>query len=45
MKILAINGSARKDSIILASPVYSGNVSANLQAILERIGVVCDMNK
>ncbi len=45
MKILAINGSARKDGIILASPVYSGNVSANLQTILERIGVICDMNK
>lgn len=33
------------DGIILASPVYAGNVSANMQAILERIGVVCDMNK
>lgn len=33
------------DGIILASPVYAGNVSSSMQAILERTGVVCDMNK
>jgi multimeric flavodoxin WrbA len=32
------------DGIILASPVYSANISANMQAILERASVVCDMN-
>ena len=33
------------DGIILASPVYTGNISATLQAVLERAAVVCDMNK
>ncbi len=32
------------DAIILASPVYTANVSANMQAFLERAAVVCDMN-
>lgn len=33
------------DGIILGSPVYSANVSANMQAFLERAAVVCDMNE
>lgn len=32
------------DGIILASPVYSANVSASMQALLERAAVVCDLN-
>ena len=32
------------DGIILGSSVYSANVSANMQAFLERAAVVCDMN-
>lgn len=32
------------DGIILGSPVYSANVTANMQAFLERAAVVCDMN-
>ena len=28
----------------MGSPVYSANVSANMQAFLERSAVVCDMN-
>lgn len=32
------------DGILLASPVYSGNISANMQAVIERAAVVCDMN-
>lgn len=32
------------DGIILGSPVYCANVSANMQAILERAAVVADMN-
>lgn len=32
------------DGIVLGSPVYSANVSANMQAFLERAAVVCDMN-
>lgn len=32
------------DGILLGSPVYSANVSANMQAFLERASVVCDMN-
>jgi len=32
------------DGMILASPVYSANISANMQAFLERAAVVCDMN-
>lgn len=35
----------KADGIVLASPVYTGNVSANMQAILERAAVVCDTNK
>ena len=33
------------DGIILASPVYTGNMSAALQALLERASVVLDMNR
>lgn len=33
------------DGIILASPVYNANISANMQAFLERAGVVTDMNR
>lgn len=33
------------DGIILGSPVYTANVSANMQAFLERASVVADMNK
>lgn len=32
------------DGIILGSPVCSANVSANMQALLERAAVICDMN-
>ncbi len=32
------------DGIILGSPVYSANVSASMQALLERAAVVCNMN-
>ncbi len=32
------------DGIILGSPSYSANVSANMQAFIERAAVVCDMN-
>lgn len=32
------------DGILLGSPVYSANVSANMQALLERAAVVGDMN-
>lgn len=32
------------DGILLGSPAYSANVSANMQAFLERAAVVCDMN-
>lgn len=32
------------DGILLGSPVYSANISANMQALLERTAVVCDMN-
>lgn len=32
------------DGILLGSPVYSANVSANMQALLERATVVADMN-
>lgn len=32
------------DAILLGSPVYSANVSAGMQALLERAAVVCDMN-
>lgn len=33
------------DGIILGSPVYLANISANMQALLERASVVCDMNE
>lgn len=33
------------DGIILASPVYTANISANMQAFLERAAVVTDMNR
>lgn len=33
------------DGILLASPVYNANISANMQALLERAAVVCDMNR
>lgn len=33
------------DGIILGSPVYSANISANMQALIERAAVVCDMNE
>ena len=32
------------DGILLGSPVYAANISANMQALLERAAVVCDMN-
>ncbi|MCB6202233.1 flavodoxin family protein [Extibacter muris] len=33
------------DGILLGSPVYSANISANMQAFLERVAVVSDMNQ
>lgn len=33
------------DGIILGSPTYSANISANMQALLERAAVVTDMNR
>ncbi|MCM1199718.1 MAG: NAD(P)H-dependent oxidoreductase, partial [Bacteroides fragilis] len=33
------------DDIILGSPVYTANISANMQAFLEQASVVTDMNK
>lgn len=33
------------DGIILGSPVYTANISANMQALLERSSVVTDMNR
>lgn len=33
------------DGIILGSPVYMANISANMQAFLERASVVTDMNR
>lgn len=32
------------DGILLGSPVYSANISSNMQAILERAAVAADMN-
>lgn len=32
------------DGIVLGSPVYAANISANMQALLERAAVVGDMN-
>ena len=34
----------KADGILLGSPVYSANVSTNMQALLERAAVVGDMN-
>lgn len=36
---------AQADGIILGSPVYTANISANMQALLERASVVTDMNR
>jgi len=36
---------AGADGILLGSPVYSANISANMQAFLERAAVVTDMNR
>lgn len=33
------------DGILLGSPVYSANISANMQAFLERAAVAADMNQ
>ena len=33
------------DVILLGSPVYTANISANMQAFLERASVVADMNR
>ena len=33
------------DGILLGSPVYNANISANMQAFLERASVVADMNR
>ncbi len=33
------------DGIILGSPVYTANISTNMQAFLERASVVADMNR
>ena len=33
------------DGIILGSPVYTANISANMQVLLERASVVTDMNR
>ncbi len=33
------------DGILLGSPVYMANISANMQAFLERASVVADMNR
>lgn len=33
------------DGIILGSPVYTANISANMQALLDRASVVTDMNR
>lgn len=33
------------DGLLLASPVYSANISSTMQAFLERASVVADMNK
>ena len=35
----------RADGILLGSPVYTANISANMQAFLERASVVTDMNR
>ena len=33
------------DGILLGSPVYTANISANMQTLLERASVVTDMNR
>lgn len=33
------------DGVLLGSPVYTANISANMQAFLERASVVADMNR
>lgn len=35
----------RADGLLLGSPVYTANISANMQAFLERASVVADMNQ
>ena len=35
----------QSDGILLGSPVYTANISANMQAFLERASVVADMNR
>lgn len=35
----------RADGILLGSPVYTANISAKMQAFLERASVVADMNR
>lgn len=32
------------DALLLGSPTYGANISARMQALLERAAVVCDMN-
>lgn len=39
------NKMMQADGIILGSPVYAANISANMQAFLERASVVADMNR
>ena len=34
----------KADGILLGSPVYSANIYAKMQALLERAAVVCDLN-
>ncbi len=34
----------KADGIILASPVYSADVSSNMKAFIDRAAVVADMN-
>lgn len=34
----------KADGILLGSPVYSANICAKMQALLERAAVVCDLN-
>lgn len=33
------------DGILLGSPVYLANISSNMQALLERAAVICDMHE
>ena len=41
---MIFNKMKQADGIILGSPVYCANISANMQALLERASVVADMN-